>query len=404
MTRRRRIRTWLSGIALALVASAAAAVSFAQFQVNQRRGWEAYNWLIAADAPLSLQIQKGLEQETVQNPNIKGQLLHIIAPSLGLDQTFVAGPHIAPTDHVRVASNIKPFVAAAALKLVETNKLSLDRSIAPYLTPQSQSLLGATGRRIDQITLRHLLSHTSGIADYGSSRLFQALAFGPTAFGLAWHWQPEDQIWFAAKFTPVSDVGSHFDYSDTNYLLASEMIAKAIGAPNPGVGVRQVLNWPAIGAPQTFWEFYEPTPPKTQLVRHFRGAIEDTKLDVSFDQYGGGGLVMTMADLAHAHRAVVRGEIFSRPETRTIMQTPSNATGSNGYALGLAPITIEGETCWNHGGRWGTIALYCPDIDVSIARSWGQSNAGPDIDDTKGIVAAIVRLATEKVIADQAGK
>jgi D-alanyl-D-alanine carboxypeptidase len=381
-----------AGLGIALVFLGAA--SWAQFQVHQRAGWEALDWLLTGQSPLPDQIQSQLARETARNTTILGQLLHVRAPSLGLDQTFAAGPDLLANDDVRVASNIKPFVAAAALKLVEAGKLELDAPIAPFLSDPVRKILERSGRPIDQISLRHLLSHTSGIADYGSSRMFQVLAYVPTSLGLAWHWTQQDQIWFAANLTPQGTFGAHFDYSDTNYLLASDMIAKAAGTANAGTALRKLLNWPSIGADEAFWESYEPTPAGTRLVRHFRGAIEDTQLDVSFDQYGGGGLVMSMDDLANAHRAIVRGEVFGNPKkTLALMQATGTAEGSDTYGLGVMALLIEGETCWSHGGRWGTIALHCPRLDLTIARSWGQSNGGPDTQDPKGLTASLIRLA-----------
>jgi D-alanyl-D-alanine carboxypeptidase len=396
--RQQQISTWIAGLALVCALVLGLAVGWAQFQIIQRGGWVAHDWSLTAATPgeVQTQLQAGLNDETAKNATIAGQLLHVMVPALKIDRTFGAGEDVSISDDVRVASNIKTFVSAAALKLVENGQLKLDAPIEPYLTDPVRQILQKSGRPIDQITLRHLLNHSSGIADYGSSQLFQLLAYVPTAFGLAWHWTPRDQIWFGANLTQKSPVGARFDYSDTNYLIASDMIAKATVTANAGRALRQILDWPAIGAKDTFWENYEPTPPGTRLVRHFRGAIEDTHLDVSFDQYGGGGLVMSVSDLAHAHRAVVRGDVFkNRVATRTTMQASGTAAGSNGYGMGIAAMVIEGETCWSHGGRWGTMAIHCPRFDLTVARSWGQSNGGPDPSDPAGPIAGLIKLAQQ---------
>jgi D-alanyl-D-alanine carboxypeptidase len=392
MNKRLSARTLITSAALLVILVVLLAASWAQFQVNQRRGWTAVDWTLTKKAFLSDQLQAGLELEVAKNPNSPGQLFHVIAPSLGLDRTFVAGESLLADDDVRIASNIKPFVAAGALKLVETGRLQLDAPIAPFLSPSVARILRDAGRDIDHVSLRQLLNHSSGIADYGSSRIFQAVAYVPTAFGMAWHWKPEDQIWFAAQFTRKGKVGEHFDYSDTNYLLASDMITKATRTANAGVALRDLLGWSDIGAETTFWEFYEPEPVGTRRIRQFRGAIEDTNLDVSFDQYGGGGLVMSMRDLAYAHRAVARGDVFDNSMTTALMQEAGVASSSNGYGLGIAKTIIGGETCWSHGGRWGTTALHCPGVNLTIARSWGQSNASPDLNDPKGPVVGLIKL------------
>lgn len=390
------ISTWIMGPALIVVLIVGLAVSWAQFQINQRSGWVAHDWSLmsARSGEVDAQLQADLITETVKNATIAGQLFHVTGPTLNIDRTFAAGAGVLANDDVRVASNIKPFVGAAALVLVETGQLKLDSPIAPYLSARVLQILERSGRPIDRITLRNLLNHSSGIGDYGSSRLFQVLAYVPTAFGLAWHWTPNDQIWFGANLTPNRPVGAQFDYSDTNYLLASDMIAKATGRANAGRALREILDWPAIGANETFWESYEPTPKGTRLVRHFRGAIEDTHLDVSFDQFGGGGLVMRVSDLAHAHRAIVRGDVFKdRVGTRSAMQASGTGAGSNGYGMGITAMIIEGEICWGHGGRWGTMALHCPRLDLTIARSWGQSNGGPSPNDPAGPIVGLIKLA-----------
>jgi D-alanyl-D-alanine carboxypeptidase len=212
-----------------LVATAGAAI-YARTLVDQKAGFTVGDWALRGDQPLAPQIQAGLEYETKANPNILGQGIHIIAPRLGLDTGFVSGGGLSVSDDIRVASNIKPFVSAAALKLVEQGKLSLSAPIGPYLSPDMAKILRAKGDKADEVTLRDLLNHSSGIPDYSHSQIFQAIAYIPTAFGFARHWTPQEEVWFALNLLPNTEIGTAFDYSDTNYLLASDMIAKATGA------------------------------------------------------------------------------------------------------------------------------------------------------------------------------
>jgi D-alanyl-D-alanine carboxypeptidase len=297
-------------------------------------------------------------------------------------------------DDARVASNTKTFVAAMALKLVEAGKLQLDGPIGPALSPKVRAILEKNGYQIDTITLRQLLSHTSGMPDYFDVPLFEVLALVPNAYGISAHWTAETEIWFAARLGKKGAVGENFAYSDTNYLIAADMIKQATQSPNIGVAARRMLAWPKIGADETYWEAMEPAPDGTRRIQQFRGAVNDTALDVSYDQYGGGGLVMSMDDLGRATRAIVRGDVFANPiVTRSLMQTSGPDPAGDGYALGLQPTKLHGEVCWGHGGYWGTSAYHCPRLDITIARSTGQANSMQGYKEGHGPLSQIILLA-----------
>lgn len=360
-----------------------------------RAGWKEIQWQgLGSPAQAARVLQADLDRETKANPNIPGQLLYVHVPSLGLDRTFASGPDLRTDDDVRVASNTKPFVAAMALQLVEAGKLELYRPIDLGLSPKVKSMMLQNGYQTDTLTLSQLLNHTSGVPDYMSVPVFRALALGPTAYGLSPHWTAETEIWFALTFGQKSHVGESFRYSDTNYLIVADMIKQATGAPTIGAAARKMLNWKKLGADETYWEAMEPEPAGTRRIVQYRGAIKDSDLNVSFDQYGGGGLVMSMDDLGRATRAVVRGDVFANPvATRSLMHIPGPDGSAGGYAHGLQPVMLHGETCWGHGGFWGTSAFHCPRLDVTVARSTGQTNAFPSSGDGVSPLSTLILAA-----------
>ncbi|WP_085340810.1 serine hydrolase domain-containing protein [Aquidulcibacter paucihalophilus] len=391
----KRFGTYALRGSLAVVLILAMAIGWSSWQGRQRGGWTPTTWQLAnKDLGLAAMIQRELDRETKANSNIPGQLLYVSAPSLGLDQSFASGEGLSPTDDVRVASNTKTFVAAMALQLVEAGKLSLDGPIGPALSPPVKAMMTQNGYQIDTITLRQLLNHTSGIPDYFGVTLFEVLALVPNAYGISAHWTAEAEIWFAVTLGKKDVVGENFAYSDTNYLIAADMIKHAIGAPTIGIAARSMLSWPKIGADETYWEAMEPEPAGTRRILQYRGAIQDSAVDVSYDQYGGGGLVMSMDDLGRATRAVVRGEVFANPvATRLLMQTPGPDSKGEGYALGLYPTKLHGELCWGHAGFWGTSAVYCPRLDLTLARSNGQANAEQRDREGAGALSALILAA-----------
>lgn len=391
-------------LAIALGLGVAIVVSF--WLGSLRTGWQETPWrTLNNPADAARVLQADLDRETTANPTIPGQLLYVWAPSLGLDQTFASGPDLRTNDDVRVASNTKTFVSAIALKLVEAGKLDLEGPIGPALSPKVKAMMVKNGYRVDTITLRQLLNHTSGVPDYMSVPVFRILALGPTAYGLSPHWTAETEIWFAVTFGPQGQVGENFVYSDTNYLIVADMIKQAVGAPTIGVAARQMLNWKKLGADETYWEAMEPAPAGTRRVAQYRGMIKDSDLDVSFDQYGGGGLVMSMDDLGRATRAVVRGDVFANPiATRTLMQVSGPDGAGGGYALGIQPLMLHGEVCWGHGGFWGTSAFHCPRLDITVTRSTGQNRAFPSSAEGISPLSSLIQFAqaAERVGAKEA--
>jgi len=391
----RRLGTYALRGFLAVALVLALAIGWSSWQGKQRAGWAETTWQLSKkDLGLAASIQAELNRETKANPNSHGQLLYVRAPSLGLDQTFASGDGLQPSDDVRVASNTKTFVATMALKLVEAGKLQLDGPISPALSPKVKAMLEKNGYQIDTITLRQLLNHTSGIPDYFQVTLFELLALAPNAYGVSAHWTAETEIWFAVTFGKRDVVGENFNYTDTNYLIAADMIKQATDSPTIGVAARKMLAWPKIGADETYWEAMEPEPAGTRRIEQYRGAIKDSDIDVSYDQYGGGGLVMSMDDLGRATRTVVLGEVFANPvATRTMMQTSGPDPKGEGYGLGLYPTKLHGELCWGHTGFWGTLAVHCPRLDLTLARSNGQANAQQRDREGFGSLSALILAA-----------
>ncbi len=93
------------------------------------------------------------------------------------------------------------------------------------------------------------------------------------------------------------------------------------------------------------------------------------------------------------YRALLRGEVFTEPETlATMLEIPASNT-ETGAGMGIFRIDVAGNTCWQHSGFWGTFVATCPQIDVTIAASWNQ--AMPDQDfDAERVLRRAFELAT----------
>jgi D-alanyl-D-alanine carboxypeptidase len=125
-------------------------------------------------------------------------------------------PGVAATvaSHYGIYSVSKEFTAAAVLLLAQQNKLSLDDSLAKWF-PELQAAAG--------VTLRQLLSHTSGIRDFWPQDFVTPEMTRPTtpaSIVAEWAQRPLD-------FEP----GTDWQYSNTGFVLAATIVEKVSGEP-----------------------------------------------------------------------------------------------------------------------------------------------------------------------------
>jgi D-alanyl-D-alanine carboxypeptidase len=336
-----------------------------------------------AAAPLVPELQRLLEAEVAANPSLPGELLHVHAPAHGIDVSLAAGVFdrasgrpLEPHHGFRIASVTKTFTSAAILRLYEAGRLGLDDPIADQLPEAYVSILRAGGYEPGRITVRHLLTHTSGIYDYAADPRYHTAALAdPTR-----RWTRMEQVRSAMEWgSPRFEPGIGYHYSDTGYVLLGEMLERLTGE-SLARSLRTLIGFGRLGLGGTYLESLEPVPPGAGELSHpYYGDADVIGMDPSVDLYGGGGLVSSVADLARFYRTLLRGEVFREPATLQVMLTvpDTNQRAPGGaYAYGIAQRTIGGEICWGHTGFWGTAAYHCPDSDVTIVRHTNQAEPG----------------------------
>lgn len=144
--------------------------------------------------------------------------------------------------------------------------------------------------------------------------------------------------------------------------------------------VRELGKFEALGLTSTWFETLEPVPAKAApRVHQYLQKTDINEWDPSFDLYGGGGLISTTPDLAKFFRAILTGGVFEKPETLAIaLATPylANTSGRIQHAPLLPTAQLGKHQCWGHGGFFGTMAIYCPDIDTAITLSVNMNSGG----------------------------
>ena len=135
------------------------------------------------DKQLANQLQTVLDDAVEKSENmINGTLLYVNSPELGtwtlsagLGDIETASP-MKPNDKFRVGSIMKPFISVVTLQLVEEALFSLDDTL-PEVLPEG---IVARFPDADSITVRMLLSHRSGIADFMIPAVVGELAANPS--------------------------------------------------------------------------------------------------------------------------------------------------------------------------------------------------------------------------------
>ncbi len=345
----------------------------------------------AEQVPIEEQLQSFLEGSVAVMGLDAGVALHVDAPALGLDWEGavgladpVTGEVMTPAHPVRLASNTKTYVAAAVLRLWEQGRIDLDEPIASYLPAESVAALERGGYRPELITVRHLLTHTSGLFDYAAAlEWVEAVVADPTH-----RWTRADQLEVAVENgDPIGEPGAVYHYSDTGYILLGQMLEDLTDS-TLAEAVWSLIDRPRLGLTATWFETLEPRPVGVLDRAHQFGidGTDTTAFDPSFDLWGGGGIVATVGDLARFTRALFTGEVYDDPATLDTMLTtldgvraaPDARPGDlppGVYRMGVFVIAGDDVTMHGHGGFWGTWATWVPELDLVITLTVNQAGA-----------------------------
>lgn len=232
-----------------------------------------------------------------------------------------------------VGSISKQFTAAAILLLQEEGKLSLDDKVSKYFPEFT---------RAGEVTIRNLLSHTSGYEDYAPQDYMIPEWLKPTT--------PQAILDRWAKKPLNFDPGAKWQYSNTNYVLAGEIFEKAAGKPlvpflrekifDP-LGMTSAGDCEAAGpADATAYTRFALGPPRP-AIREAAGWY-----------FAAGELCMTPSDLARWDIAFLQHKILSAQSydefTREVRLKNGDRTH---YALGLQLGELNGIPTIYHGGE-----------------------------------------------------
>jgi D-alanyl-D-alanine carboxypeptidase len=320
-----------------------------------------------ATADLTTDLQDILGRTLTENPIAPGICAHVECPPLGLNWTGAAGTaahdsaELLTIRHTfRIASNTKTYTAATLLRLAEEGRLNLDDPLGRHLAAEERDLLAGDGYDLEAITLRHVLSHTAGLADHSDGDTYSARIIADPQH----HWTRGEVLAMCVElFDPVGAPGERYKYSDTGYILLGAIIERTTGE-NLGRAAHRLLDYERLGLGVTWWEIMEDTPLAAGPRAHqYLGELDCTDFHPSLDLYGGGGLVTDVVDLARFMRFLLQGEVFHEEATLADM----TGGGTAPYRLGLMCEDLAGYLAFGHQGFWNTFAFHLPALDLTVS-------------------------------------
>jgi D-alanyl-D-alanine carboxypeptidase len=135
------------------------------------------------------------------------------------------GDRMQPNDKFRIGSVTKHFISICVLQLIGEHKLALEDTLEKWLPGVLKKVDGK------KITVRNLLNHTSGIANYSTDKETLLKVYTPPGYKFN---TPSELLSIADRIqpAPAQSAPGTFSYSNTNYTLLAMIATKADGIPN----------------------------------------------------------------------------------------------------------------------------------------------------------------------------
>lgn len=260
----------------------------------------------------------------------------LLAQGYGLANVELNAPATEKTVY-QLQSITKSFTATAIMMLVEEGRIALDAPVGRYLdeTPESWKT----------ITIRHLLTHTSGLKDFINE---------PTA-SLRLD-VSEEEVFRAAVPRPLNfQPGEKYGYSNTNYHLLAMIIRKLTGQ-SYGDFLRDRVFEP-LGMNQTrVISHTEIIPHRAAGYLWENNALRNGEyVAESILGYGGGGLRSTVPDMLRWDAALYSERLLKKASLEQMWApTRLNDGQESGYGFGWGIQNINGHRCVSHTGGHAT--------------------------------------------------
>jgi D-alanyl-D-alanine carboxypeptidase len=316
-----------------------------------------------------------------KNPG-RSTLVRVYSPSSGMDYTYPAGRSDSP---YHIASIGKVFTAVLVQMLAARGKFSIDDPIHSYLPSGTLDRLFIF-KQVDyqkDVTFRHLLGHTSGIADYFEGKtvdgktLIKDVLENPDT-----HWTPEMLVNFTReRQKAVAAPGTKYNYSDTGYILLGLLI-EAVTGKSFGQNLEDEFFRP-LEMMDTYLMFHtRPLNGNTRPIEPiWFGDQEVSRFESLSCDWAGGGIVSTTDDLLKFDRALRENRLIDSAVLKEMDVCPNRFNPGIYYGLGMMEIRF-GDFFFllgslpkvkGHIGILATHMFYDPVTDTHIVMNFGST-------------------------------
>ncbi len=257
----------------------------------------------------------------------------------------------------------KQFTATAVMLLVEEGKLRLDDKITKYLDGTPQAWKG--------ITVRHLLTHTSGIKNYG-----------PEDLNLRQDYAEKELLQKVVSFPMDFAAGEKWCYSNTGYMLLGIIIRRASGEFYGDYLRKRVFTPLGMETARIISE-EDIVPNRAAGYRLVKGQLKNQEwVSPSLNTTADGSLYLTVLDLVKWDAALYTEKLLKRP-SREQMWTPVKTTDgkSHPYGFGWSIGEFRGHKVVEHSGAWQGFQTYITrfvddKLTVIVLANLGEANPG----------------------------
>ena len=247
----------------------------------------------------------------------------------------------------RLGSLTKQFTAVAILLLEEQGKLKITDLLNQYI-PDAPSAW-------NEVTIFHLLNHTSGIPNYTKFPDFAAFASSAKT--------PEQQIAYFRDKPLKFEPGSDFEYNNSAYVLLGYLIEKLSGQSYQDFIAQNIFK--PLEMNDSGYDSH------SEILLHRASGYEITPnglrntgyLDMSIP-YAAGSLYSTTQDLLRWHEKLFGGKVISLQSLNKMIQPFKNT-----YGLGVSILSLDGRKAITHGGGisgFNTFMIYFPEDKLTI--------------------------------------